>query len=62
MRKQALNPDVPMKPLYWTRILVPVTTANENLATASESLAQVNSKHRLYMYNNMIYCYNYSLL
>ncbi|XP_015600677.1 formin-2 [Cephus cinctus] len=26
MRKQPLNPEIPMKPLYWTRLLVPANT------------------------------------
>jgi len=46
MRKQALNPDVPMKPLYWTRILVPVTTTSQTSA-ASESPTQVDERQRL---------------
>ncbi|XP_070158727.1 formin-2 isoform X2 [Polyergus mexicanus] len=40
MRKQPLNPDVPMKPLYWTRIIVPVTATSQTSA-ASESPIQV---------------------
>ncbi|RLU24523.1 hypothetical protein DMN91_002612 [Ooceraea biroi] len=41
MRKQALNPDVPMKPLYWTRILVPVTATSQVSADTTESPTQV---------------------
>lgn len=44
MRKQPLNPDVPMKPLYWTRILVPVTASSQASANATESPSQVNKK------------------
>ncbi|XP_011879062.1 PREDICTED: formin-2-like [Vollenhovia emeryi] len=36
MRKQALNPDVPMKPLYWTRILVPVTATSQTSVDTSD--------------------------
>lgn len=46
MRKQALNPDVPMKPLYWTRILVPVAATSPDPVEAPKSSAslQVNEK------------------
>ncbi|XP_029680918.1 formin-2-like isoform X2 [Formica exsecta] len=40
MRKEPLNPDVPMKPLYWTRIIVPVTATSQT-SVASESPTQV---------------------
>ncbi|XP_050446211.1 protein cappuccino-like isoform X6 [Cataglyphis hispanica] len=40
MRKQPLNPDVPMKPLYWTRIIVPVAAISQTSAP-SESPTQV---------------------
>ncbi|XP_012522925.1 formin-2 isoform X2 [Monomorium pharaonis] len=36
MRKQPLNPDVPMKPLYWTRILVPVTATSQTSKDTSD--------------------------
>ncbi|KAL0113159.1 hypothetical protein PUN28_012381 [Cardiocondyla obscurior] len=41
MRKQPLNPDVPMKPLYWTRILVPVTATVQTSVEASDLSPQV---------------------
>lgn len=41
MRKQPLNPDVPMKPLYWTRILVPVTATSQTSVEASDLSPQV---------------------
>lgn len=39
MRKQPLNPDVPMKPLYWTRILVPVAAASQSPVDSASDLS-----------------------
>lgn len=52
MRKQPLNPDVPMKPLYWTRIIVPVTATSQSSDTA-ESPTQVNKREII---NDKIHC------
>lgn len=41
MRKEPLCPEVPMKPLYWTRILVPVVPTERGSVDASESAVQV---------------------
>ncbi|XP_034950625.1 formin-2 [Chelonus insularis] len=42
MRKQPLNPEIPMKPLYWTRILVPTHTAPPTIpATSPDAPPQV---------------------
>ncbi|KAI4500520.1 hypothetical protein M0802_004482 [Mischocyttarus mexicanus] len=35
LRKQPLNPVVPMKPLYWTRIIAPVTAPSIGKSTVS---------------------------
>ncbi|CAK9830261.1 Protein cappuccino [Anthophora retusa] len=40
MRKEALCPEVPMKPLYWTRILVPVVPTEHGSIDASDSTGQ----------------------
>jgi hypothetical protein len=32
MRKQPVNPTIPMKPLYWTRIIVPTSGQPASLA------------------------------
>lgn len=41
MRKEPLCPEVPMKPLYWTRILVPVVPTERGFIDAVDSVAQV---------------------
>ncbi|XP_054002772.1 formin-2-like isoform X2 [Hylaeus anthracinus] len=41
MRKEPLCPDVPMKPLYWTRLLVPVVPTERASVGNSDSPAQV---------------------
>lgn len=41
MRKEPLCPEVPMKPLYWTRILVPAISTKHGSVDASNSAAQI---------------------
>ncbi|CAK9820971.1 Protein cappuccino [Anthophora plagiata] len=41
IRKEALCPEVPMKPLYWTRILVPVVPTERGSVDTSDSTGQV---------------------
>nr|XP_031845029.1 formin-2 [Nomia melanderi] len=41
MRKEPMCPEVPMKPLYWTRILVPVAQTERGSVEASDSPAQI---------------------
>lgn len=44
LRKATLNPKVPMKPLYWTRILAtsPVDTVDSSSATSSALWTQID--------------------
>nr|CAD7257648.1 unnamed protein product [Timema shepardi] len=37
LRKQPVNPEVPMKPLYWTRIIVPSTASPPPVEISEES-------------------------
>ncbi|XP_076654963.1 uncharacterized protein LOC143360204 [Halictus rubicundus] len=41
MRKEPMCPEVPMKPLYWTRILVPVAPTERGSVEASDAPAQI---------------------
>ncbi|XP_043251094.1 formin-2-like isoform X1 [Colletes gigas] len=41
MRKESLCPEVPMKPLYWTRLLVPVVPTEHGSVDSSDSPVQV---------------------
>uniref|UniRef100_A0A0C9QYA8 Capu protein n=1 Tax=Fopius arisanus TaxID=64838 RepID=A0A0C9QYA8_9HYME len=41
MRKQPLDPEVPMKPLYWTRIVIPANTTPTIPATSPGAPPQV---------------------